>query len=183
MTIETTASTLPWYLLQVKSNYENKVADKLRAAVIDHGFEKFVPQILVPTESVKDVKDGRTKMIERRLYPSYVMVQMDVSNENVWHMMKKTPNVSGFLGGVRPTAMKTSEVDHIFNLMKTSEIAPKQKLEFEPGQVVRVKDGPFTDFNGSIESVDYVKSRLKVSVTIFGRATSVDLSVSDVEKI
>lgn len=183
MTTENSLNTnVPWYLIQVKSNYEEKIAKKIREIIADNKLQSVVTSVLVPTEDVKDVKDGRTKMIARRIYPGYVMIQMHV-NEDVWHLIKKVPNVSGFLGGVRPTAMKTSEVERIFNTIKASEIAPKSKLEYEVGQVVRVKDGPFTDFDGRIESIDYPKNRLKVLVTIFGRDTPVDIEVSGVEKI
>ena len=178
-----TPSDKPWFLLQVRSNYEKKVVTAIKDAVTSNGLSKEIPNVMAPAEDVKDVKNGRTTTVSRLLYPSYVMVQMDFCDQ-FWHMIKKIPNVVRFMGdGKKPTAMRDHDVANIFQTMKASEVAPKQKLEYEAGQVVRIKDGPFTDFDGSINSVDYAKSRVKVDVTIFGRSTSVDLSVTQIEKV
>jgi transcriptional antiterminator NusG len=174
-----TSSTAPWYLLQVQSNFEDKVADALRAGIQNQGLEKAIHAVLVPKEEVQGIKDGRRHITQRRLYPGYLMVQMDFS-DTVWHFLKKTPRVLGFIGGARPSAMKAHEVTQIFNLMDASVEAPKPKVEFSPGQTVRIVEGPFKDFNGVIDRVDYSKSRLHVSVTIFGRSTPLELTFADI---
>jgi transcriptional antiterminator NusG len=177
--LEIKPSDAPWYLLQVQSNFEDRVADTLRSGIETKGFEQVIHNILVPKEEVKTVKDGKRIVTARRLYPGYVMVQM-LFNDDVWHFLKKTDKVRGFIGGARPTPMKASEVVQIFSLMQNSEQAPKPKTEYSIGQIIRVNDGPFKDFEGSIETVDYNRSRVKVNVTIFGRATPVELAFTDI---
>lgn len=178
MTAKTT-STAPWYLLQVQSNFEDKVAETMRKGIELQGLERVIHSVLVPKEEVQGVKDGRKHVTERRLYPGYLMVQMEF-DDNVWHFLKKIPRVRGFIGGARPSPMKPHEVEQIFSLMQASVEAPKPKVEFFPGQSVRVIEGPFKDFQAVIERVDYNKSRLSVSVTIFGRSTPMDLTFSDI---
>jgi transcriptional antiterminator NusG len=139
--------------------------------------------ILVPVEEVVEMKSGKKTITERRLYPGYVLVQMDM-NDDSWHLVKSTPKVSTFFGGngQKPTAIKDTEVDIILRRMDDSKVNPTQKLTFEVGESVRVIDGPFKDFSGSVEEINYEKSKLRVSVVIFGRATPVELEFGQIEK-
>jgi transcriptional antiterminator NusG len=179
MNADINRNAAPWYLLQVQSNFEDKVADRISAGIAEKQLGEFIHQVLVPKEEVKSVKDGKSVLTKRKLYPGYVLVQATF-NDQVWHFLKKTDKVLGFIGGAKPTPMKDSDVDRIFVLMESSESTPKHKIEFQIGQTVRVNEGPFKDFNGTIDSVDYNRSRLKVVVLIFGRATPVELTFSDV---
>jgi transcription termination/antitermination protein NusG len=181
MSLET-LTLAPWYLLTVQSNFEDAVQKSLleKLAEASEELRALVVQVVVPKEKVVAVNNGRSVETERRIYPGYIMVQMNYS-ESLWHFMKKLKYVKGFLGGAKPSKMKLSEVKDVLGRMEASEDAPKHKVEYEVGQYLRISKGPFTDFNGTIDSVDYEKQRLKVSVTIFGRSTPVDLTFSDVE--
>lgn len=185
MTIEPSEineSLNPWYLLQARSNFEDKSAEALRKGVEDRGLQNTINNVIVPKEEIQALKNGRKTVTHRRLYPGYIMVQMKL-NDDVWHLVKKTPYVLGFVGGDRPSPMKKHEVEHIFELMQASASAPKHKIEYTIGSEVRVTEGPFKDFNVTIEHADYNRNRLKVSVVIFGRQTLVEIGFADVEQV
>lgn len=172
-----------WYVVQAFSGYEKRVAESLREHVKMHGMEDKFGEILVPTEEVVEMKGGKRAKSERKFFPGYVLVEMAM-DEASWHLVKSIPRVLGFIGGKadRPTPITQKEADTILNRLQDSVDKPKPKTLFEPGELVRVNDGPFADFNGTVESVDYDKSRLTVSVSIFGRATPVELEFGQVEK-
>ena len=172
-----------WYVVQAFSGYEKPVAESLREHIKMHSMEDKFGEILVPTEEVVEMKGGKRAKSERKFFPGYVLVEMAM-DEASWHLVKSIPRVLGFIGGKadRPTPITQKEADTILNRLQDSVDKPKPKTLFEPGELVRVNDGPFADFNGTVESVDYDKSRLTVSVSIFGRATPVELEFGQVEK-
>src|SRR5690554_369292 len=172
-----------WYVVQAFSGYEKRVAESLREHIKMHAMEDKFGEVLVPTEEVVEMKAGKRAKSERKFFPGYVLVEMAM-DEDAWHLVKSIPRVLGFIGGTqeRPTPITQKEADTILNRLQESVDKPKPKTLFEPGEVVRVNDGPFADFNGTVESVDYEKSRLTVSVSIFGRATPVELEFGQVEK-
>jgi transcriptional antiterminator NusG len=172
-----------WYVVQAYSQYEGRVKKTLEEYIKMHEMEDYFGQILVPTEEVVEMRAGQKRKSERKFYPGYVLVEMDM-NEKSWHLVKSVPRVLGFIGGTsdRPMPITQREADNILNRLEESVDKPKPKTLFEPGEVVRVIDGPFADFNGVVEEVDYEKSRVKVSVLIFGRSTPVDLEFGQVEK-
>ncbi|MFC3854216.1 transcription termination/antitermination protein NusG [Salinispirillum marinum] len=173
-----------WYVVHAYSGYEKRVASTLKERVELHGMQDAFGEILVPTESVVEVKDGKKRKSERKFYPGYVLVEMDM-NEASWHLVKGTPRVLGFIGGTaeKPAPLTSREADAILQRVKDGAEKPTQKTIYEPGQAIRVIDGPFADFNGTVEKVNYEKSRLHVSVTIFGRSTPVELEFTQVEKV
>ncbi len=173
-----------WYVVHAYSGYEKRVAATLKERIELHGMQDSFGEILVPTESVVEVKDGKKRKSERKFYPGYVMVEMDM-NDETWHLVKSTPRVMGFIGGSSdaPAPLSDREADAILHRVKEGTEKPTQKTIFEPGESIRVTDGPFADFNGTVEKVNYEKSRLHVSVTIFGRATPVELEFTQVEKV
>lgn len=172
-----------WYVVQAFSGYEGRVANSLREHIKIHGMEDKFGEILVPTEEVVEMRSGQRRKSERKFFPGYVLVEMAMDEES-WHLVKSIPRVLGFIGGKqdRPTPITQKEADTILNRLQESVDKPRPKTLFEPGELVRVTDGPFADFNGTVESVDYEKSRLTVSVSIFGRATPVELEFAQVEK-
>lgn len=172
-----------WYAVQAFSGMEKSVKAALEERVERSDLQDHFGDILVPIEEVVEMKSGVKKISERRLYPGYVLVQMAMSDAS-WHLVKSTPRVTAFIGGSaqRPTPIKDKEVDIILQRMDDSKSNPTQKMTFEKGESVRVNDGPFKDFSGSIEEVNYEKSKVRVSVSIFGRATPVELDFSQVEK-
>lgn len=173
-----------WYVVHAYSGYENKVKKALQEYIERAGLDDCFGRILVPSEEVIEVKDGKKRKSERKFFPGYVLVEMDM-NEDSWHLVKSVPQVMGFIGGTpeRPAPITQKEVDRI--LQKVEEVVdkPRPKVLFEPGEMVRVIDGPFTDFEAVVEGVDYDKSKLQVSVLIFGRSTPVELDFSQVEKL
>ena len=173
-----------WYVVHAYSGMEKSVAKALQERIDREGLQAHFGRILVPTEEVVEVKGGKKAITERRLYSGYVLVEMDMTDE-AWHLVKSTPKVTGFLGGSanRPSPLPQREVDEILLRMQEGYEKPKPKVLFEVGEMVRVKDGPFADFNGNVEEVNYDKSRVRVSVTIFGRSTPVDLDFGQVEKV
>ncbi|WJG09842.1 transcription termination/antitermination protein NusG [Aliiglaciecola sp. LCG003] len=172
-----------WYVVQAFSGYEGRVQKTLLEHIKMHQMEEFFGEILVPTEEVVEMRAGQKRKSERKFFPGYVLVEMEM-NEDSWHLVKSVPRVLGFIGGTsdRPMPISKKEAEAILNRLEESVDKPKPKTLFEPGEVVRVTDGPFADFNGVVEEVDYEKSRLKVSVLIFGRSTPVELEFGQVEK-
>ena len=172
-----------WYVVHAYSGFEGKVKASLQEHVKLHGMEDKFGQILVPTEEVVEIRDGSKRRSERKFFPGYVLVQMDM-NDDTWHLVKDVPKVMGFIGGTKdkPAPISDKEVQAILHNVQEGSDKPKPKVLYEPGEVVRVTDGPFNDFNGVVEEVDYEKSRMKVAVLIFGRSTPVDLAFSQVEK-
>jgi transcriptional antiterminator NusG len=173
-----------WYVVHAYSGMEKAVERNLRERVERSGMQAKFGRILVPTEEVVEMKNGKKSVTERRFFPGYVLVEMVMDDES-WHLVKNTSKVTGFVGGAknRPVPISEDEVMKIVNQMQEGIEKPRPKVEWEVGEVVRVKDGPFTDFNGVIEEVNYDKSKLRVSVTIFGRATPVELDFHQVEKV
>jgi transcriptional antiterminator NusG len=173
-----------WYVVHAYSQFENHVMKALKERITRAGLEEQFGQILVPTEEVVEMKDGVKKTSERKFYPGYVFVQMEM-NEETWHLVKSTVRVLGFVGGTQenPAPISDREANAILARVETAVDKPKPKTIFEPGQQVRVNEGPFADFTGMVEEVNYDKNRLRVSVSIFGRATPVDLEFSQVEKV
>lgn len=172
-----------WYVVHAYSGYEKQVMRSLLEQIALKGLEDKFGEILVPTEEVVEMRDGKKRKSERKFYPGYVLVQMEMDDE-AWHLVKSTPRVMGFIGGTaeRPVPITDREAQAILQKIETGAEKPRPKTLFEAGEVVRVIDGPFADFNGVVEEVDYEKSRVKVAVLIFGRSTPVDLEFSQVEK-
>ncbi len=175
--------TKRWYIVHAYSNFERKVADAILERAKDGGLTHMFEQVLVPMEEVIEVRRGRKVSTERRFFPGYVLVKMDMNNE-AYHLIKNTPKVTGFLGADnKPTPISEAEAARILNQVKDGVERPKPTITFEIGEQVRVADGPFASFNGSVEEVDEVRARLKVAVSIFGRPTPVELEYAQVEKI
>ena len=174
---------LRWYIVHAYSGMEKAVERNIAERITRSGMEGKFGRILVPTEEVVEIKNGQRKTTERRLFPGYVFVEMVMDDES-WHLVKHTNKVTGFVGGAknRPAPISEDEVQKIVSQMQEGTDKPRHKVEFVVGEYVRVKDGPFTDFNGSVEDVNYERSKVSVSVTIFGRATPVELDFSQVEK-
>jgi transcription termination/antitermination protein NusG len=174
---------LRWYVVHAYSGMEKAVERNILERIQRSGMQDKFGRILVPMEEVVEVKNGQKKTTERKFFPGYVLVEM-VMDDDSWHLVKHTNKVTGFVGGAknRPAPISESEVMKIVNQMQEGTEKPRHKVEFEVGEFIRVKDGPFTDFNGSVEDVNYEKNKLRVSVTIFGRSTPVELEFSQVEK-
>ena len=174
---------LRWYIVHAYSGMEKAVERNIAERITRAGMESKFGRVLVPTEEVVEMKGGQKKTTERRLFPGYVFVEMLMDDES-WHLIKHTNKVTGFVGGAknRPAPISEAEVQKIVSQMQEGTEKPRHKTEFMVGEYVRVKEGPFTDFNGSVEDVNYEKSRLRVSVMIFGRSTPVELEFGQVEK-
>lgn len=174
---------LRWYVVQVYSGFENQVKKSLEDHIARKGLEDSFGEILVPTEEVVEMRDGQKRKSERKFFPGYVLMQIDMS-ESAWHLVKSVSRVLGFIGGTsdRPAPISEKEAQKILQRMQEGAEKPRPKVLFEAGEVVRVTDGPFNDFNGVVEEVNYDKSRLLVAVQIFGRSTPVELEFHQVEK-
>jgi len=175
--------TKRWYVVHAYSGQEKSIQAALIDRIRRSGMQDKFGDVLVPTEEVVEMKGGQKALSERRFFPGYILVQMEMTDET-WHLVKSTPKVTGFIGGsaMRPTPVPDKEVEAILNQVKEGVEKPKPKVLFEVGENVRVTEGPFTDFNGTVEEVNYDKSKLRVSVLIFGRATPVELDFGGVEK-
>jgi transcriptional antiterminator NusG len=174
---------LKWYVVHAYSGMEKAVERNILERINRSGMQSKFGRILVPTEEVVEIRNGQKKTTERKFFPGYVLVEM-VMDDETWHLVKHTNKVTGFVGGAknRPAPISEEDVQKIVNQMQEGTDKPRHKVEFEVGEYVRVKEGPFTDFNGTVEEVNYEKNKVRVSVTIFGRATPVELEFSQVEK-
>jgi transcriptional antiterminator NusG len=175
---------LRWYVVHAYSNFEHKVVEGLKERVKMLGLEHKFGDILVPTEEVVEMRDGQKRRSDRKFFPGYVLVQMEMDEES-WHLVKEVPKVLGFIGGTpdKPAPITEKEANNILRRVEEGVDKPKPKVLFEPGEIVRVTYGPFNDFNGVVESVNYEKSRLHVAVQILGRSTPVELEFAQVEKV
>ena len=173
-----------WYVVHAYSGMEKSVQRALTERIERAGMQTKFGQILVPTEEVIEVKNGHKTVTERRFFPGYVLVEMEMTDDT-WHLVKNTSKVTGFIGGKsnKPTPIPPHEVDKIMQQVQVGVEIPRPKVLYEVGEVIRIKDGPFTDFNGNVEEVNYEKSKVRVTVTIFGRATPVELDFAQVEKV
>ena len=180
---EEKAQDRQWYVIHTYSGYENKVKTNLEHRIASMDVQDKIFQVVIPTEEEVEVKDGQRRTVQRKIFPGYVLVEMEM-DDDTWHLVKNTSKVTGFVGGTatKPTPISEKEVAKIMQQMQEGVEKPRPKVLFEVGEVVRVKEGPFTDFHGSVEDLNYEKNRLRVSVTIFGRATPVELEFSQVEK-
>jgi transcriptional antiterminator NusG len=174
---------LQWFVVHAYSNYEHKVKSSLIERVRRAGLENKFGEVLVPTEEVVEMREGQRRKSERKFFPGYVLVQMEMDDET-WHLVKEVPKVLGFIGGSsdRPAPITEREAQAILNRVQEGVDKPRPKILFEPGEVVRVTDGPFNDFSGVVEQVNYEKSKVRVAVQILGRSTPVELDFSQVEK-
>ena len=174
---------LRWYVVHVYSGFERRVAQSIREQAVQAGMTDQIAEVMVPTEEVVEVRRGSKVNAERKFFPGYVLIKMDMSDET-WHLVKNTPKVSGFLGGKgRPSPISDAEAERILRQVKEGIERPKPSIVFEIGEQVRVADGPFASFSGLVEEVDEERARLKVAVSIFGRATPVELEYAQVEKL
>jgi transcriptional antiterminator NusG len=175
--------TKRWYAVQAYSGYEKIVQKGLLERIEISNIKDHFGDVLVPVEEVVELKAGQKTISERRLYPGYVLVQMDM-NDDSWHLVRSTPKVTAFIGGsaLKPTPIKDKEVELILRRMDDSKVNPTQKLTFEVGESIRVIDGPFKDFSGSVQEINYEKNKLRVEVVIFGRATPVELDFGQIQK-
>lgn len=172
-----------WYVVHAYSGYEKRVMNTLKERIDLHQMQDLFGEVLVPTEEVVEIRDGKKRKSERKFYPGYVLVHMDMNDES-WHLVKNTPHVLGFIGGTagNPAPITEAEANEILSRVESGADKPRPKTVFEPGEMVRVIDGPFADFNGVVEEINYEKNKLQVAVLIFGRSTPVELDFGQVEK-
>ena len=180
---QTVVSAKQWYIIHTYSGFENRVKESLRQRADAMGMGEIIGDILIPTEEVVEMKDGKKVVSSKKFFPGYILVNMAMSDD-AWHMVKNTPKVTGFVGtGIKPTPLSQEEVDRIINQVTTSAEKPKPKFVFKEGEQVRIVDGPFSNFSGTVEEVNHDRNTLKIMVTIFGRSTPVELDFLQVEKI
>ena len=174
---------MEYYVIQAFSNCEKKVKASLEERIEMSGLSEMFGEIMIPTEQVTELKKGQKKQMERKFFPGYMLVEMNM-NDDTWHLVRKTPNVMGFLGGTKnkPLPLSEKELNRITNRVEQTTEQPVFKTVFESGETVRINDGPFNDFNGIVEEVDYEKNLIRISVSIFGKSTPVELNFSQVEK-
>ena len=183
MGVMTDLSVKQWYIVHTYSGFENKVKESLEQRVNAYGLQADIGEILIPTEDVVEMRGGKKVVTAKRFFPGYILVEMNMS-DHAWHVVKNTPKVTGFVGaGAKPTPLSKEEVEQILDQVKTAAEKPKPKYSFEKGDHVRINEGPFASFNGVVDDVNTDRNTLKVMVTIFGRATPVELDFLDVEKI
>jgi transcriptional antiterminator NusG len=179
----TDTATKSWYIVHTYSGFEKKVSESLKQRVQAYGLADDIGEVLIPTEDVVEMRSGRKVVTPKRFFPGYILVEMNMT-DHAWHVVKNTPKVTGFVGaGAKPTPLSKDEVDQILEQVKTAAEKPKPKYTFDKGDQVRINEGPFTSFNGVVDEVNMDKNTLKVMVTIFGRATPVELDFLQVEKI
>ena len=172
-----------WYIIHTYSGFENRVKESLRQRADALGMAAEIGDILIPTEEVVEMRDGRKIVSSKKFFPGYILVHMEMS-DRAWHVVKNTPKVTGFVGtGIKPTPLLQEEVDRIINQVTTSAEKPKPKFVYKEGESVRIIDGPFSNFSGTVEEVNHDRNTLKIMVTIFGRATPVELDFLQVEKV
>ena len=178
------ASKKRWYVIQAFSGFEGRVAATLREYIKQQAMDDLFGEVLVPTEEVVENVAGKRRKSERKFFPGYVLVEMEM-NDDTWHLVRSIPRVMGFIGGTpdKPAPISRREADLILNRLEESQDKPRPRTMFQPGEEVRVTEGPFADFNGTVQEIDYEKSRIKVSVSIFGRASPVELEFGQVEKL
>ena len=190
-TAENTNPNMKWYIIHTYSGFERKVKESLESRIKAFGLETKICKVVIPTESVTEIRGGKKFTVERMFYPGYVLVQIDLAGfrtggegDHVWHVVKSTPRVTGFVGTANdPTPLSEEEVNQIIYRVATSKEKPKIKVKFEKNETVRITDGPFANFNGTVDEVNEDRETLKVMVTIFGRATPVELEFGQVEKV
>ncbi|MGH1430658.1 MAG: transcription termination/antitermination protein NusG [Neptuniibacter sp.] len=172
-----------WYVVHAYSGYEKRVMNTLKERIELHQMQDLFGEVLVPTEEVVEIREGKKRKSERKFYPGYVLVHMEMNDES-WHLVKNTPHVLAFIGGTagNPAPITESEANEILSRVESGVDKPRPKTVFEPGEMVRVIDGPFADFNGVVEEINYEKNKLQVAVLIFGRSTPVELDFTQVEK-
>jgi len=174
---------MKWYIIHTYSGFEKKVRESLESRIQAFGLQEKIGKVLIPTEPVTEIRGGKKYTVERMFYPGYVLVQMDM-DDHVWHVVKSTPRVTGFVGtGQQPTPLSDDEVNQIVYRVDTGKDKPKVKVKFEKNETVRITDGPFANFNGTVDDINEDRETLKVMVTIFGRATPVELEFGQVEKV
>ncbi len=172
-----------WFVVHAYSGYEKRVMNTLKERIELHGMQDLFGEVLVPTEEVVEIRDGKKRKSERKFYPGYVLVNMEMNDES-WHLVKNTPHVLGFIGGTagKPAPITEAEANEILSRVESGVDKPRPKTVFEPGEMVRVVDGPFADFDAVVEEINYEKNKLQVAVQIFGRSTPVELDFTQVEK-
>ena len=172
-----------WYVLQTFSSFESKVTQSIEDSIKLNKMQNFFGKIMVPSEEVIEIKAGEKKKSDHRFFPGYILIKM-IMNEKTWHLIKSVPRIIGFIGGTKekPLPINNKEINIIIKKLKKIKNKPRPKTLFNPGETIRVKEGPFSDFNGIVEEIDYEKNRIKVSVSIFGRSTPVELDFRQVEK-
>ncbi len=172
-----------WYVIHTQTGFENKVKTNLESKVQTQGLDHLIGQILIPTEKVSEVKEGKKKISERKFFPGYILVEMEMNDES-WYLIKNTPGITGFVGsGNKPIPLQETDIDNIIKQQEDKTVKPKPKIDFNIGENVRVKEGAFANFNGTIDEVNPNKGKLKVMVTIFGRQTPIEVEYWQVEKI
>ena len=172
-----------WYVINSYSGYENKAKEQLMDRIVSEGQEDFFGRIEVPTQEITEIKGGKEKVVQKKFFPGYILVEMEM-NDDTWHLVKETPRVLGFIGGTKnnPKSISDTEASRILNQIEHGIDESSQSVAFEPGEMIRVIDGPFNDFSGVVEEVDSEKSKVKVAVMIFGRSTPVELDFTQIER-